>query len=155
MSNLSAQQIERNKQTAVRHTEAMESGDIALLDDVLDERWVNHPIDFREGPGIEGFKAKSAWLHDHFHFHFDHQDVSADDDKIWIRSVVSGTVRGEFLGHDLSGKRVAFTTMECHRFAGGKIVESWHLQDYYAMMVQLGAIPNVMNRDLEPYQGWE
>lgn len=154
MAALSAEQVEQNKRTAVRHTEPMENGSHDVLDEILDPRWVNHPIDFHEGPGVEGFKAKTRWLHDHFAFHFDHQDVSAADDKIWIRSLVTGTVRGEFMGHDLAGAPVAFTTLECHRFADGKIVESWHLQDYYAMLVQLGAIPNVMNRDIEPYQGW-
>lgn len=154
MSNGHAEQIERNKQVAVRHTEPMVNGDVDLLDDILAEGWVNHPIDFHEGPGIAGFKAKARWLYDHFAFHFDHQDVSAVEDKVWIRSLVTGTARGEFMGHDMAGAPVAFTTLECHRFADGKIVESWHLQDYYAMLVQLGAIPNVMNRDLEPYQGW-
>lgn len=155
MPTLTLQQIEQDKLTAVRHTEPMETGDVDLLDEILDERWVNHPADFNEGPGIAGFKAKCRWLHQHFAFHFDHQDVSAVDDKVWIRSLVTGTVRGEFMGHNLAGTPVAFTTLECHRFADGKIIESWHLQDYYAMLVQLGAIPNVMNRDLEPYQGWQ
>lgn len=155
MSNLSAQQIEQNKRTAMRHTETMVSGRTDVLDEIIHDRWVNHPIDFKEGPGVEGFKGKSRWLCEHFDFYFDHQDVSADDDKIWIRTLVTGTVRGEFMGHDMAGKPVAFTTMECHRFEDGKIVESWHLQDYYAMMVQMGAIPNVMNRDIEPYQGWK
>lgn len=155
MPTLTLQQIEQDKLTAVRHTEPMETGDVDLLDEILDERWVNHPTDFDEGPGIAGFKAKCRWLHQHFAFHFDHQDVSAVDDKVWIRSLVTGTVRGEFMGHNLAGTPVAFTTLECHRFADGKIIESWHLQDYYAMLVQLGAIPNVMNRDLEPYQGWQ
>jgi len=154
MPRLSAHEIEQNKQTAVRHTEAMVGGNVDLLDEILAGRWVNHPLDFNEGPGVEGFKGKSRWLHEHFAFHFDHQDVSADDDKVWIRSLVTGTVRGEFMGHDLTGKPVAFTTMECHRFEDGKIVESWHLQDYYAMLVQLGAIANVMQRDIAPYQGW-
>ena len=150
----SAEQIERNRETAIRHTEAMVSGEVDVLDDLLAKGWVNHPIDFNEGTGVEGFKRKSAWLHEHFAFRFDHQDVSVEGDKVWVRSLVTGTVRGDFMGHDLSGRPVAFTTMECHRFVDGKIVESWHLQDYYAMLVQLGAMPNVMNRDLEPYQGW-
>ena len=154
MPLLSAEQIERNKQTARRHTEALVTGNLGRLDEVLADRCVNHPIDFQEGPGVEGFKSKSKWLHDHFAFDFDHQDASADNDKVWIRTLVTGTVRGEFMGHDLAGTPVAFTTMECHRFEDGKIVESWHLQDYYAMLVQLDVIANVMNRDIEPYQGW-
>jgi predicted ester cyclase len=154
MTTQSSEQIERNRATAARHTEAMVDGNVEALDEILAPNWVNHPIDFREGPGVEGFKAKSRWLHEHFAFAFDHQDVAAVGDKVWIRSLVTGTARGDFMGHDLAGTPVAFTTMECHRFEDGKIVESWHLQDYYAMLVQLGAMPNVMNRDLDPYQGW-
>lgn len=151
---LSLEQQEANKRMAIRHTEAMTTGHLDVLDDILAEDWVNHPIDFNEGAGIAGFKQKSKWLHEHFDFTFHHQDVSADNDKVWLRSLVTGTVRGEFMGHNLAGKPVEFTTLECHRFVDGKIVESWHLQDYYAMMVQLEAIPNVMNRSLVPYQGW-
>lgn len=151
---MTPEQIEQNKRTAVRHTEPMVTGDVAVLDGILHEDWVNHPIDMGEGPGRDGFKRKAAILHEQFDMRFDHQDVSADGDKVWIRSLVTGTVRDKFMGHDMAGRRVEFTTLECHRFQDGRIVESWHLQDYYAMLVQMGAIPNLMNRPMDPYPGW-
>ncbi len=146
---------ETNAVVATRHTEAMVTGNAAVLDDILHPEWVNHPIQFNEGPGIEGFKRKSLWLHEHFDFQFDHQHVESLGDFVLIRSLVSGTVRGEFAGVDLAGKPVVFTTLEYHRMAEGKIIESWHLQDYYGMLVQLGAIPNIMNAQVNPYPGWE
>lgn len=152
---LTHEQIEANKRTALRHTEAMVTGDVSVLDEFIAPDWLNHPVDFGEGPGVEGFKRKSKWLYDHFAFRFEHLDVSADNNKVWLRSLVSGSVRGEFAGRDLAGKPVEFTTMECHQFQDGMIVESWHLQDYYALMVQAGVLPNLMNRQMEPYAAWQ
>jgi predicted ester cyclase len=143
-----------NVAVAIRHTEAMVTGALNVLDEILHPDWVNHPVQFNEGEGIEGFKRKSLWLYEHFAFHFDHQDVRAFEDFVLIRSLVSGTVRGEFAGVDLTDAPVQFTTLEYHRMYDGRIIESWHLQDYYAMLVQLGAIPNIMNAQIDPYPGW-
>lgn len=152
--HLTHAQIDANLRTALRHTEPMVTGELDLLDQILTPDWVNHPVDFGEGPGPAGFKRKCQWLHAHFAFHFDHQDVSAANDKVWIRALVTGTIRGSFVGKHLPGQCVEFTTLECHRFVAGQIAESWHLQDYYALMVQVGVLPNLMNRQMDPYAAW-
>lgn len=71
------QQCGWSQQSALRHTEPLVTGNVDLLGELWDERWVNPPADSPEDPGGEGFEATCSWLHDHLAFHFEHQDVSA------------------------------------------------------------------------------
>jgi predicted ester cyclase len=40
-----------------------------------------------------------------------------------------------------TGKKVAFTGTNIYRFAGGKIVEEWFLEDTMGLLRQLGFMP--------------
>lgn len=82
------------------------------------------------------------------------EELLVVDDKVVIRSVARATHSGEFLGRPATGKAVAFNALEIHRFEGEQIAESWHLQDYYALMAQIGAIENVMGATVDPYPAW-
>jgi predicted ester cyclase len=155
METITTETTERNAEIAVKHTIPMTTGDLDLLDEILEENWVNHPIQFNEGDGVQGFKNKSQMLFENFDFAFDHQEVLPFGDYVLIRSVVSGRVKSELMGPDVKGKTFAFNTLEYHKFRDGKIVESWHLQDYYALLAQLGVIPNLMQAQLDPYHGWD
>ncbi len=57
-----------------------------------------------------------------------------------VRSRLAGTHRGAFLGVEPTGRAVVVRTMDMHRVApDGRIVETWHLEDFFGLMRQLGA----------------
>lgn len=151
---LTATHIEANKALVARFHEPFEGADPDLLDSIVTPDWVNHPRNPGEAAGPEGFKQTMQFFRSIFDMKFTIEDVVADGDKVAIRSICRATGKGEFMGHSVAGKKIAFTAMEIHRFEGGKVAESWHLQDYYAMLAQLGAIPNVMHAEVDPYPGW-
>ena len=155
-SKLTPSQIEANKQTATRFHEPFMTGDTQVLDAILHVDWVNHPRNPQETPGIAGFKATTQFFRSAFpDIQFDIQAILADDDKVIVRTLIHGTAGGDFLGQPVAGKQVFFNSLEVHRFTDGKVSETWHIQDYYAMLVELGAIPNVMGATVAPYPGWE
>ena len=136
--------------------EPFHTGDVRVFDGLLSDDWVNHPRNPQEAAGPDGFKATVQWFRAVFpDISFTVEDVLEDGDKVVIRSIARATHAGsEFLGLAPTGKPVEFIALEIHRFEGDRIAESWHLQDYYAMLAQLGLIENVMGAAVMPYAGW-
>jgi steroid delta-isomerase-like uncharacterized protein len=66
-------------------------------------------------------------------------EAIANDDVVAIRSRVSGTNTGELFGQPASGKPFTFTAMDVHRVADGKIVGTWHVEDFNGMAAQLSS----------------
>jgi predicted ester cyclase len=64
-------------------------------------------------------------------------EIIANDDVIAVRSRVSGTNTGELFGQPATSKPFTFTAMDVHRIADGKIVGTWHVEDFAGMMEQL------------------
>jgi steroid delta-isomerase-like uncharacterized protein len=67
------------------------------------------------------------------------EDIFATDDRVAMSITTVGTHAGEFLGFPPSGKRVQFAGINLYRIAGGRIAETWQLQDLAGLMRQLGA----------------
>jgi steroid delta-isomerase-like uncharacterized protein len=152
---MNAQALTARQAAAVSFHQAFHDGDLTLLDRLLADDWVNHPRNPSEAPGREGFKGTVQWFRSVFpDIAFRVEDVLEDGDEVTIRSIARGTHRAEFLGLAPTGKTVEFIALEIHRFRGEQIVESWHLQDYYAMLAQLGLIDDVMGAGVTPYAGW-
>ena len=44
------------------------------------------------------------------------------------------------LGAPATGRRVTFAFMDLYRIAGGRILETWHVEDIAGLMGQLGLL---------------
>ena len=67
--------------------------------------------------------------------------IAAAGDKVAVRNTVSGTHQGAFMGHAPTGRRIEMRTMDVHQVRDGKIVVTWHLEDFAGLMAQLTADP--------------
>jgi steroid delta-isomerase-like uncharacterized protein len=68
------------------------------------------------------------------------EDMFATDDKVALRARITGTHRGEFLGHQPSGKAIDYQSNELYRIEDGKVAEEWICSDMLTMMTQIGAL---------------
>ena len=64
----------------------------------------------------------------------------AEDDRIARRFTLEGTHSGAFLGIAPSGRPVTIGGIAIHRFADGRLVETWLSYDCLSLIRQLGAI---------------
>jgi predicted ester cyclase len=92
-------------------------------------------------PGPEGAKVVGNMIFSAFpDFHMDIDKVVANDDKVAVRSIQTGTHQGEFMGVAPSGKKATWTEITIVRVENGKIVESWWETDMMTLMQQIGAL---------------
>lgn len=103
-------------------------------------------IDHAAGPdGEPGPAGARAWLSTVFAAFPDVgatiEDVIAENDRVVIRKVWSGTHEGTFMGVAPTGRSVRFEGIVIWRIENGKLAERWAQIDRLGLMRQLGVAP--------------
>lgn len=135
-----------NKATYTRFCDAANTGDAELISKTFDELVepnapIRTPLPI-EATGAQALKEVFATLHRVFpDLHITVEDLIAEGDKVVSRNLVTGTHRGEYMGHPPTGKSVAYSEIFIFRITGGRIAEIWGVVDVFSQMQQLGAIP--------------
>ena len=134
---------EENKALVRRWFEEMDRGNLAIIDELLAEDYVDHNPPLPDMPsGNAGVRQANTVLAaafpDTVHII---EDQVAEGDKVVTRLRGRGTFTGEILGLAPTGKVVEITGISIHRLADGKLVEHWANADTFSFMQQLGAIP--------------
>lgn len=66
------------------------------------------------------------------------QEMIAEDDKVVVRGRATGTPKGPLFGVDGKGKSFDILTIDIHTVEDGKIVTSYHVEDWAGALQQLG-----------------
>ncbi|WIE53994.1 ester cyclase [Curtobacterium sp. MCBD17_003] len=120
--------------------EPFRTGDTSVYDEVLAEDWIDLPLAPGQEQGPAGMAAQIAlFRHAMPDYSVEHQDVIVQGDRVAVRNTVSGTHQGAFMGHEPTGKRIEMRTMDMHQVRDGRIVATWHLEDFAGLMAQLNA----------------
>lgn len=123
---------------------AFATGDLTLLDAVFTPDWRDNTLPPGRAPGLTGLKNAVAFTRSILpDVTATMEDVFAADGKVVVRIVFQGTNTGGFMGVGPNGKPVKFIAFDMHRVENGKVVESWHLEDNLALMIQLGVVPPI------------
>src|SRR5262245_47699513 len=118
---------EANKAIVRRWFEETDRGNLAAIDDLLTDDYVDHnpPIPGLPG-GREGVRQANVLLREAF------PDAShtideqlAEGDKVMTRVTSRGTFRGTFLGFPPTGEVVEISGLAVHRLVGGRLAEHW------------------------------
>lgn len=124
--------------TVRRFYDALSTGDTSLVDEALAPEWEAIPA-LGTGPGAEGWKASIAYLRGVFaELSVMIEDVLVSGDRVAVRSVSRGIHSGELLGVPATGRLIEFRASDVHRLNDGQIVQTWHLEDYFGIAMQLG-----------------
>ncbi len=76
-------------------------------------------------------------------FHLDIEDMIAQDDKVVVRLTESGTMTGNFMGMEPTGKKYTQPAIEIHRIVDGKVTNLWTVRDIATAMSQIGMMPQL------------
>jgi steroid delta-isomerase-like uncharacterized protein len=123
------------------HEEAINVGDLAVIDEIVTPDVVHHAGTFPDGVGPEAVKRVLGTLLVGFpDARHTVEDVVSGDDEVIIRWSATGTHSGEFQGYAPTGKQVTWTGINIFRFACGRIAEEWSEVDGLSRLRQLGVI---------------
>ena len=143
---MSIEQITANKATMRRFQEAMNSGDLEAMSQVIDE--VVEPEVLFHAPvpngetGARALKRVMVLLHQAFpDLRVEIADVIAEGDRVVARNMVTGTHLGAYMSLAPTGRSVRYEEIFICRMAGGRVAEIWGVVDLLSQFRQLGAIP--------------
>jgi predicted ester cyclase len=69
------------------------------------------------------------------------ENLIAEGDKVVARWRSRATHQGDYLDIAPTGNQVEFTGISFYRIEGGKIAQSWNIEDQLGLMRQIGAFP--------------
>jgi predicted ester cyclase len=114
--------LEENKAIVHKFVEiAFSKQDWDRLDDLVAPNYVDP--DYPQLGGREGLKQMMNMAFKAFPDWYETiEDISAEEDKVWVLLACSGTLTGEFMGIAPTGKKVTIMAVDIYRIANGKIV---------------------------------
>ena len=68
-------------------------------------------------------------------------DVLIHGNKVAVRARVTGTQSGPLMGIAATSKQIDFAIHSFHELREGRIVKTWHLEDWLSVFRQLGELP--------------
>ena len=135
--------VQDRKDLVRRITErAFNEGDLSGIDaHFAPDYVVNAPGLPDQPPGPESFRqAVTLWRTAFPDVHVTVEDVAGEDDRVYCRFTTRGTHRGPLMGLEPTGLPITVHEMSCHRFAGGKVVESWIGDNVPRILLDIGAL---------------
>jgi len=134
---------EENKALVRRFYEEIDKGNLAAMDELVAEDYLDHnPPPF---PGLASGRAglkqafKIFWEATPGHHHI--EDQIAEGDKVVTRLTSYGKHEGDLPGAPRTGNDLKMTSITIHRIANGKLVEKWAEKDVLGFLIQIGVMP--------------
>lgn len=136
-------QTDQNKALIRRFYEEIDKGNIAILDSLVAENYLDHnPPPFPlQGTGLERLKQSFKIFWEATPGYHRIEDQIAEGDKVVTRLTSFGKHSGDLPGAPATGNEMKMTSITIHRIANGKIVEKWAEKDVLAMLQQIGLMP--------------
>ena len=119
------------------------AGEPDLLDQVVTPDWQDIPLAPGQGPGPNGIKPMIRLFKQAFpDLAITVHDVIGDANRIGVRAEITGTHAGTWFGVPPTGRRFSVALHEFHRIENGRLTHTWHLEDWFGWLNQVGAWPN-------------
>jgi predicted ester cyclase len=134
---------EENKALVRRFYEEIDKGNLAAMDELVAEEYIDHnppPIPGLQ-PGREGLKQFFKLFWEATPGSHRIEDQIAEGDKVVTRLTAVGKHVGDLPGAPRTGNDLRMTSITIHRIAGGKLVEKWSEKDVLGYMQQIGVMP--------------
>ncbi len=137
-----APDLAANKALTRKAFDALNAADWKALESVIAPDVVDHQAPPGAPAGRDGVVHMLQGLVASFpDFKQTIEDMIAEGDKVVVRSTISGTQKGEYMGLKPTGKSFTMSGIDIFRVEDGKLVEHWGNEDDMGMMQQLGATP--------------
>lgn len=129
-----------NRAIVRRVLSVFNTGDLAILDQLVAADFTNHNAPPGAPQGLEGRKATVAMFRRGFpDLESTVEDEIAEGDRVVVRVNLQGTNTGEFMGRPPTGGQVNVAGIDIFRVAGGMVTDRWGVLDMQTLNKQLAA----------------
>jgi predicted SnoaL-like aldol condensation-catalyzing enzyme len=150
---------EENKQLVLRMIdEAMNKGNVAILNEVVGDDYTDHYEGIPMGP--PGMSQKEAFVHlteshkeTFADLHVEVVDVAAEGDLVALREIMSGRHVGDWLQMKAEGKPFSFQVFHVFRVRDGQITDHWGTRKELHFFLQIGAVPGMLRARIQQQEG--
>ncbi len=66
------------------------------------------------------------------------EDILQDGTKVVVRARMAGTQKQPFMGFPSKNRKMDIQVVDIHEFKDGKIIRTWHTEDWMSGLRQLG-----------------
>ena len=127
-----------NEKLCLQFYEALNAGELEVIDELIAEDFVEHEVFPGLGSGREDLKKFFTMMRTAFpDLTFDVEFTTCDGEMVTAYITMSGTHEGEFMGMPASGNAFSTKTVDIVRIVDGKAVAHWGATDTGTMMQQL------------------
>ncbi len=132
---------EANIATAKKMGEAINKGNLEVLNEVFASNVVDHDPAPDQGKGPEGFIGFfTQFRHAFPDLKIAVEHMVADEDNVAIAYTITGTQEGAFQGIPATGRKIKARGMQIAKYdANGRITERWGSSDEAGILQQIGA----------------
>ncbi|CAO3408966.1 ester cyclase [Azospirillum largimobile] len=124
---------------------AFSEGDPDLLDEAVTVDWQDIPLNPGQRPGREGMKPLIRSFRAAFpDTTIEILEIIGAPGRAAVRAEITGTHSGDWFGIAPTGRSFRIAIHEFHRISNGKLTHTWHLEDWFGWMNQIGARPVLM-----------
>ncbi len=121
---------------------AFSEGDPDLLDQAVTPDWQDIPLAPGQAPGREGMKPLiRGWLLAFPDTRIVIHDIFGVPGRAAVRAEIMATHKDEWFGIAPSNTAFRMPIHEFHAIKDGKITHTWHLEDWFGWLNQVGAWP--------------
>lgn len=121
--------------------DAINSGDLSCLDDVVTADFVDHGSPFPLPPGPEGYRQILTFVTQVLQIKYTLEDVFATDERIVLRATARGVGVDDVHGPGSGGRPYEMATAHIYRTQGDRLAEHWGVRDELGARIQLGTVP--------------
>jgi len=107
--------LEEIKALVRKGIEALNKGDLTVLDEFMASDYVDHTNQLRGREEVKQLYMRT--FKDFPDFHRAIEDIVAEGDKVWVLFKITGT--------DPTGKKIEIASVNIFRIVDGKVVEGW------------------------------
>ena len=132
---------QRNCEAQRRFVDAVNSGKLEVLRELVDPAVKDHDPAENQEPGAEGYIKFFTELRKSFaELKVEIKHMVADEHSVAIAYKMTGIHRGRFLDVPPTGHTIIVRGVQIARFYGGRMVERWGTLDELGILEQLGAV---------------
>lgn len=130
---------EENKKAQEKFGEAINSGNLENLRDLVAQDVKEHDPAPNQGPGPQGYIDFFTMMRKAFpDMQVEVEKMVADENNVAFAYTLTGTHKGDFMGVEGTGTSIKIRGMQISRFKDGKMVERWGSSDELGILKQIG-----------------